>query len=185
MPGLWSASMLHAWLATIAIGISFLSSARYSGVSLRLPLPAGRAYDRAGAITLNPDEEVQARLLLVFAKFRELQSARGVMRFLRTSGLPLPVRPILGPSPHDVIWREADSARVRNILQNPAYAGAYVYGRRQKNPSRCRSGSARGTIKVAVGDWAVCLQAAHALDDHLVPVIDGELTGHNRRAAAM
>jgi len=128
---------------------------------LRLPLPAGLAYDRAGAITLNPDEEVQARLLLVFAKFRELQSARGVMRFLRTSGLPLPVRPILGPSPHDVIWREADSARVRNILQNPAYAGAYVYGRRQKNPSRCRSGSARGTIKVAVGDWAVCLQTAH------------------------
>ncbi len=83
------------------------------------------------------------------------------MRFLRTSGLPLPVRPVLGPSPHDVVWREADSARVRNILQNPAYAGAYVYGRRQKNPSRCRSGSARGTIKVAVGDWAVCLQAAH------------------------
>jgi DNA invertase Pin-like site-specific DNA recombinase len=128
---------------------------------LRLPLPAGLAHDRAGLIILNPDEEVQARLLLVFAKFRELQSARGVMRFLRTSGLPLPVRPILGPSPHDVVWREADSARVRNILQNPAYAGAYVYGRRQKDPSRCRTGSGRGTVKVAVGDWAVCLQAAH------------------------
>jgi DNA invertase Pin-like site-specific DNA recombinase len=128
---------------------------------LRLPLPAGLAHDRAGMIILNPDEEVQARLLLVFAKFRELQSARGVMRFLRTSGLPLPVRPILGPSPHDVVWREADSARVRNILQNPAYAGAYVYGRRQKDPSRCRTGSGRGTVKVAVGDWAVCLQAAH------------------------
>jgi hypothetical protein len=128
---------------------------------LRLPLPAGLAHDRAGMIILNPDEEVQARLLLVFAKFRELQSARGVMRFLRTSGLPLPVRPILGPSPHDVVWREADSARVRNILQNPAYAGAYVYGRRQKDLSRCRTGSGRGTVKVAVGDWAVCLQAAH------------------------
>ena len=128
---------------------------------LRLPLPAGLAHDRAGLIILNPDEEVRARLLLVFAKFRELQSARGVMRFLRASGLPLPVRPILGPSPHDVVWREADSARVRNILQNPAYAGAYVYGRRQKDPSRCRTGSGRATVKVAVGDWAVCLQAAH------------------------
>lgn len=29
---------------------------------LRLPLPAGLAYDRAGTIILNPDEEVQARL---------------------------------------------------------------------------------------------------------------------------
>src|ERR1700727_505025 len=127
---------------------------------LRLPLPAGLVHDRAGMIILNPDEEVQARLLLVFAKFRELQRARGVMRFLRTSGLPLPVRPILGPSPHDVVWRGADSARVRSILQNPAYAGAYVYGRRQKDPTRCRTGSGRGTAKVAVGAWAVCLQGA-------------------------
>ena len=128
---------------------------------LRLPLPAGLAHDRAGAIILNPDEEVQARFALVFAKFRELQSARGVMRFLRTNGLPLPVRPVLGPSPHEVVWRETDTARVRSILQNPAYAGAYVYGRRQKDASRCRPGSVRGTVKVAIADWAVCLKAAH------------------------
>ena len=67
-----------------------------AGGELRLPLPAGLLYDRTGAIIFNPDEEVQGRLHLVFAKFRELQSARGVMRFLRTSGLPLPARPLLG-----------------------------------------------------------------------------------------
>jgi Recombinase/Recombinase zinc beta ribbon domain len=94
---------------------------------------------------------------LAFVKFKELQSARGVMRFLRVSGLPLPVRPLLGPAPHEVVWRDADSARVRHILQNPAYAGAYVYGR----PSRSRPGSVTGTVKVAIADWAVCLQAAH------------------------
>ena len=97
----------------------------------------------------------------MFAKFRELQSARGVMRFLRANGLPLPTRPLLGPAPHEVIWREADSARVRSILHNPTYAGAYVYGRRQKDPIRSRSGSMRGTVKVAIADWAVCLKAAH------------------------
>ena len=128
---------------------------------LRLPLPAGLAYDRVGGIILNPDEEVQARLHLVFAKFRDLQSARGVMRYLCRNGLSLPVRPVLGPYPHEVVWREADGARVRNILQNPAYAGAYVYGRRQKDPSRCRPGSMTGTVKVAIADWAVCLHAAH------------------------
>ena len=128
---------------------------------LRLPLPAGLALDRAGSIVLNPDEEVQARLELVFTKFRELQSARAVMRFFRAAGLKLPVRPVLGPSPHEVAWREADSARVRSILQNPAYAGAYVYGRRQRDPSRCRPGSLRGTVKIPIADWAVCLQAAH------------------------
>src|SRR5712671_3736681 len=128
---------------------------------LRLPLPAGLSLDRAGIIVLNPDEEVQARLEFVFTKFRELQSARSVMRFFSAAGLKLPVRPVLGPSPHEVVWREADSARVRSILQNPAYAGAYVYGRRQRDPSRCRPGSLRGTVKIPIADWAVSLQAAH------------------------
>ncbi|WP_210214214.1 recombinase family protein, partial [Mesorhizobium sp. M2A.F.Ca.ET.037.01.1.1] len=72
----------------------------------------------------------------VFAKFRELHSARAVMRYLRKNGLPLPVRPLLGPAPHDVVWREADSSRVLSILQNPAYAGAYVYGRRRVDGGR-------------------------------------------------
>jgi DNA invertase Pin-like site-specific DNA recombinase len=91
---------------------------------LRLPVPAGLAHDRSGAVTLTPDEEVQTRLALVFAKFRELHSAHAVRRYLRTNGLPLPVRPLRGPAPHDVVWREATSARVRSILHNPAYAGA-------------------------------------------------------------
>jgi DNA invertase Pin-like site-specific DNA recombinase len=129
---------------------------------LRVPLPAGLGYDRSGAIVRTPDEEVQARLQLVFAKFTEIQSARGVMRYLRANNLPLPVRPLCGPAPHAVLWREADSARVRHILQNPAYAGAYVYGRRRADPVRRRGGARSATIKVAVGEWAVCLPAAHS-----------------------
>ena len=38
---------------------------------LRLPLPAGLIHTRDGSVTFNPDEEVQERLRLVFAKFRE------------------------------------------------------------------------------------------------------------------
>lgn len=87
---------------------------------LRLPLPAGLAYSRSGAIILNPDEEVQARLRFVFAKFRDLQSARAVMRYLRRHDLVLPVRPLVGPAPHEVVWREANSGRVCAILQDPA-----------------------------------------------------------------
>ena len=98
-------------------------------------------------------------MALVFAKFRELHSAHAVMRYLRANGLPLPVRPLRGPSPHDVVWREATSARVRSILQNPAYAGAYVYGRRRQAPGQARAGSCRpSTIKVPVAEWEVCLQ---------------------------
>src|SRR5215212_6633205 len=91
---------------------------------LRLPLPAGLVWERDGGIALHPDEEVRARLHLVFDKFRELQSAKAVMRELRRHGLPLPVRPLRGPAPHEVGWVAADSARVLHILHNPAYAGA-------------------------------------------------------------
>src|ERR1700757_3971166 len=75
---------------------------------LRMPLPAGLVQTRDGTVTFNPDEEVQERLRLVFAKFRELRSAKAVMRYLRGVNLLLPVRPLRGPAPHDVVWRVAD-----------------------------------------------------------------------------
>jgi len=129
---------------------------------LRLPLPAGLMQGRDGSVTLNPDEEVQERLRLVFTKFRELRSAKAVMRYLRRGNLLLPVRPLHGPAPHDVVWRPADSARVIHILKNPAYAGAYVYGRRRPDPIRRQPGSGRvGTIAVAPEDWAICLNDTH------------------------
>jgi hypothetical protein len=86
-------------------------------------LPAGLAYGRGGEIILNPDEEVQARLRLVFSTFEALQSAKAVVRDLQRHGLALPVRPLRGPAPHEIVWVPADSARVLHILQNPAYAG--------------------------------------------------------------
>jgi DNA invertase Pin-like site-specific DNA recombinase len=129
---------------------------------LRVPLPAGLVYNRDGSVTFNPDEEVQERLHLVFTKFRELRSAKAVMRYLRRANLLLPVRPLLGPGPHDVVWRAADNARVLHILKNPAYAGAYVYGRRRTDPLRRQPGSERiGTIAVAPEDWSICLKDAH------------------------
>jgi DNA invertase Pin-like site-specific DNA recombinase len=129
---------------------------------LRLPLPAGLIHNRDGSVTLNPDEEVQERLRLVFAKFQELRSAKAVMRYLRRGNLLLPVRPLHGPAPHDVVWRAADSARVIHILKNPAYAGAYVYGRRRPAPLRRQPGRERiGTVAVAPEDWSICLKDAH------------------------
>jgi DNA invertase Pin-like site-specific DNA recombinase len=129
---------------------------------LRLPLPAGLIHNRDGSVTFNPDEEVQERLRLVFAKFRELRSAKAVMRYLRRGNLLLPVRPLHGPAPHDVVWKPANSARVIQILKNPAYAGAYVYGRRRPDPLRRQPGSERiGSVAVAPEEWSICLKDAH------------------------
>jgi DNA invertase Pin-like site-specific DNA recombinase len=129
---------------------------------LRLPLPAGLAYGAGGKIILNPDEEVQARLRFVFSTFQVLQSAKAVMRELQRHRLALPVRPLCGPAPHAVVWMPADSSRVLQILQNPAYAGAYVYGRHRQDPLRRHADAPRcATIKVPVEQWPVCLHDAH------------------------
>ena len=129
---------------------------------LRLPLPAGLVWERDDRIALHPDEEVQARLHFVFEKFRELQSAKAVMRELQQHGLMLPARPLRGPAPQEVVWVAADSARVLHILHNPAYAGAYVYGRRRRDPTRRHTLLGRGaTVKVPLERWPICLRDAH------------------------
>src|ERR1700736_1223247 len=65
---------------------------------LRLPLPAGLIHNHDGGVTFNPDEEVQERLRLVFAKFREVRTAKAVGRYLRRGNLLVPVRPLRGPA---------------------------------------------------------------------------------------
>ena len=83
------------------------------------------------------------------------------MRHFQEANLLLPVRPLNGPSPHDVAWRPASNGRILQVLKNPAYAGAYVYGRRRRTAIGRRSGSQRGaTEAVAIQDWPVCLKDA-------------------------
>jgi len=103
---------------------------------LRLGLPVGLSRLPGGEVVLNPDEEVQARLHLVFQRFREIRSVGGVMSSLRSAGLPLPVRPLRGPAPHAIVWQEARTSAVHDIFKNPAYAGTYVYGRKIVDPTR-------------------------------------------------
>ena len=128
---------------------------------LRLPLPAGLVSVPGGGTMLNPDAEVQARLRLVFTKFTELGSAKAVMRYLCQARLALPVRPVRGPAPQEVVWRDANDARVRAILKHPAYAGAYVYGRRCAAPERRGPESLHPTKAVPPAEWEVCLRDAH------------------------
>jgi DNA invertase Pin-like site-specific DNA recombinase len=126
---------------------------------LRLPLPAGLERLRTGEVILHPDEEIQARLRLIFDKFRELGSASAVMRYLKREGLKIPVRSLKGPWPQEVIWSIPTASGVRGIVQNPAYAGAYVYGRKIIDPVRRHSGMRRGgMVRKPVDTWEVCLQ---------------------------
>jgi Recombinase len=88
-------------------------------------LPVGLVRDASGIVVKDPDREVQARLELVFATFLRVRSAAKVLRSLNESGLALPRRGRLG----GVVWRPPTIGAVLRALKNPAYAGAFVYGR--------------------------------------------------------
>src|SRR6266700_4972169 len=125
---------------------------------LRLGLPVGLSRLPSGEVILNPDEEVQARIHLVFQKFRYIRLARGVMCYLRVAHLPLRVRPLRSPAPNEVIWQEARASFMRDILQNPAYAGAYVYGRKVLDPTKRRPDSpGSGHVRQPIDKWEICL----------------------------
>ena len=157
-----SGIMSEAELHQIKVRLHLGERQKAARGELRMPLPAGLCHGRDGRVVLNPDEEIQARLLLLFATFRKLRSAKAVMRYLQQVGLRLPVRPLHGPAPHEVVWRPADNARVLDVLKNPAYAGAYVYGRRRRDPIGRRPGARHGsTVAVAPQDWPICLKDAY------------------------
>lgn len=92
---------------------------------LGLVLPVGLDRSVGGVVVKAADSEVQARLALIFTTFLRLRSAAKVLRSLVETGLALPRRGRFG----DVVWRVPTIAAVLSVLKNPAYAGAFVYGR--------------------------------------------------------
>src|SRR6266436_6570614 len=99
---------------------------------LALQLPAGLVRDPSGVVTKDPNIEVQERLLLLFETFLKVRTAAQVMRVFVGRGLALPRRDRHG----DLRWQPATVSAVTAILKNPAYAGAFVYGRTWQKPSQ-------------------------------------------------
>lgn len=92
---------------------------------LALTLPVGLVRDPTGVVHKDPNREVQSRLELVFSTFLQVRSASQVLRVFNAQGLPLPRRDRFG----EVVWRQPTVAAILAILKQPAYAGAFTYGR--------------------------------------------------------
>jgi DNA invertase Pin-like site-specific DNA recombinase len=134
LKGTLSEAELHSLRLRLDAGR--LSKARRG--ELRQKLPTGYVYVDGSGVCLDPDQAVQDRIRLVFAKFLELGSCPKVLRFLAKHRLKLPRRQVAGPyAGGGVLWRQPSASMLLVVLKNPAYAGAFVYGRRQADPQRC------------------------------------------------
>ena len=154
LKGTMSEAELHVMKARLQGGIR--NKARRG--ELQVPLPIGLVYQTDGQVALDPDERIRQSLRLVFSTFSEVGSAMAVVKRFRREALLFPRRIRRGIGKGDVLWATLDHARVLQILHNPRYAGAFVYGRTRT----ARNAELQPTqLKVSRADWQVLIQDAH------------------------
>ena len=126
---------------------------------LEMQLPIGLAYNAAGAVVLDPDQQIQQSVRLLFDTFREIGSATAVVRRFLREGIRFPRRIRRGIGKGDIVWGVIEHCRVIQILHNPRYAGAYVYGRTRG----VRKADLKSTtqLKVSRENWQVLIRDAH------------------------
>ncbi len=100
------------------------------GELIRL-LPPGYVRDALGKVVKDPDERVREAIASVFRKFRELWSIRQTYRWFHDHGIELPVNRVLAGK-HQIVFKLPTHSFVTQVLRNPFYTGAYVYGRRPR-----------------------------------------------------
>ncbi len=112
-------------------------------------------------IELDPDEQVQLVVRLIFDKFDELGSMGAVLRYLIRHDIKLGFRLNRGPEAGGLQWRPVCRPTLTKILHHPYYAGCYAFGFTRLDPRRQRPGR-RGTGNVQVGrfKWEVMIRDA-------------------------
>lgn len=131
---------------------------------LRIGVPIGFVWERDGEMEIDPDRRVQQAIRTVFRLFDRLGSARQVLLRMRSDGLLFP-RPEDGKhlTRKPLSWRLPAYRNIISVLQNPAYAGAYAYGR-----SEPRTSLVEGRLQKTYGHqrpmdtWTVLLRDHHA-----------------------
>src|SRR5262245_21001712 len=112
-------------------------------------------------LELDPDEQVQHVVRLIFDKFDELGSVGAVLRYLVRHDIKLGFRAPSGPDAGRLRWRPAVRPTLYRILRHPYYAGCYAFGFTRRDPRRKQAGRPRsGTVHVERLKWAISIPGA-------------------------
>lgn len=128
---------------------------------LRYPLPVGYCCQDQKTI-IDPDQEVQGVIRLLFEKFHETGSAYAVVRYFATHEITFPKRAYGGAWSGKLLWGRLSHGRVMGLLRNPCYTGAYVYGRYRTQKQLAEDGTIHLNTKVLPEkEWDVLIKDHH------------------------
>jgi DNA invertase Pin-like site-specific DNA recombinase len=109
--------------------------------------PIGYVREPGAGLALDPDEQAQNVVRLVFDQFERQGTLHGLLRYLVHHEIRLPVRPHFGPNRGKLDWRRPNRETLQNMMHHPIYAGYYRHGHRPTDPRRKvpgRRGTGRG-----------------------------------------
>jgi DNA invertase Pin-like site-specific DNA recombinase len=122
-------------------------------------LPTGYLRRPNGEVCLDPDEQVQSVVRLIFQKFSECGTINGVLQYLSAHNIQIGVRLRSGTEKGELVWRRPNRMTLSNLLHHPIYAGAYTFGRRQIDAKRKQAGRpSTGRVVVSTEKWLVLLK---------------------------
>ena len=114
---------------------------------------------RAGRVVLDPDQGVRDAVAHLFATFARTGSARATVKAFAAEGLTFPSRVQTGPNKGTLAWFPLRHHRALQVLHNPRYAGAFVYGA----PAARRGPDGRTRYLLQPREsWIVLIPDAHA-----------------------
>lgn len=121
--------------------------------------PIGFVRLPGAGVVLDPDEQVQEVVRLIFDKFDELGTISALLRYLVRNRILVPVRPHFGSNRGRLEWRRPNRVTLTFLLHHPIYAGAYSHGRRPTDPRRKIPGRpATGRRLVSIERWEVLIR---------------------------
>jgi DNA invertase Pin-like site-specific DNA recombinase len=98
--------------------------------------PIGYVRTPAGDFVMDPDEQVQSVVQLVFEQFPRRGSVNSLLRWLVQNDVKMPVRPHFGAHRGELVWRRPNRVTLLNLLHHPIYAGAYRWRHREIDPRK-------------------------------------------------
>ena len=98
--------------------------------------PMGYVRLRGAGLALDPDEQAQQVVRLIFDQFDRQGSLHGLLRYLVHHGIRLPIRPHFGLNRDKLEWHRPNRETLQNLLHHPVYAGYYRHGYRALDPRR-------------------------------------------------